>query len=91
MGLMRVLLVTTSFPSGPDDAAGPFVLRLMEALEEKDINCHVLTPASISGILEPLHSHILPAESLTMLEHELNLYLSLKHPQFTSATEVVYQ
>ena len=47
MGLMRVLLVTTSFPSGPDDAAGPFVLRLMEALEEKDINCHVLTPASI--------------------------------------------
>ena len=45
---MRVLHVTTSFPFGPDDAAGPFVLRLVEALEKRGVSCQVLTPASIA-------------------------------------------
>ena len=44
---MRVLHITTSFPFGPDDAAGPFVLRLVEALEKRNVSCQVLTPASI--------------------------------------------
>jgi glycosyltransferase involved in cell wall biosynthesis len=45
---LRILHLTTSFPSGPDDAAGPFVLRLFEAQEKLGIQCHVLTPASTS-------------------------------------------
>ena len=46
--LLRILHLTTSFPSGPDDAAGPFILRLFEALEKAGIRCRVLTPASTS-------------------------------------------
>jgi hypothetical protein len=42
------LHLTTSFPSGPDDVAGPFVLRLFEAQEKLGIQCRVLTPASTS-------------------------------------------
>ena len=45
---LRILHLTTSFPSGPDDAAGPFVLRLFEAQEKLGIQCRVLTPASTS-------------------------------------------
>ena len=45
---LRILLLTTSFPSTPDDAAGPFILRLFEALEKAGIRCRVLTPASTS-------------------------------------------
>jgi glycosyltransferase involved in cell wall biosynthesis len=45
---LRILHLTTSFPSGPDDAAGPFVLRLLEAQEKLGIQCRVLTPASTS-------------------------------------------
>jgi len=43
-----ILHLTTSFPSGPDDAAGPFILRLFEAQEKLGIQCRVLTPASTS-------------------------------------------
>jgi glycosyltransferase involved in cell wall biosynthesis len=43
---LRILHLTTSFPSGPDDAAGPFILRLFEAQEKLGIQCRVLTPAS---------------------------------------------
>jgi len=45
---LHILHLTTSFPSGPDDVAGPFVLRLIEAQEELGIQCRVLTPASTS-------------------------------------------
>ncbi|MEA3385931.1 MAG: glycosyltransferase, partial [Thermodesulfobacteriota bacterium] len=45
---LRILHLTTSFPSGPDDAAGSFVLRLFEAQEKLGIQCRVLTPASTS-------------------------------------------
>jgi glycosyltransferase involved in cell wall biosynthesis len=45
---LRILHLTTSFPSGPDDAAGPFILRLFEAQEKLGIQCRVLTPASTS-------------------------------------------
>ena len=43
---LRILHLTTSFPSNPDDASGPFVLRLLEALEKTGTMCRVLTPAS---------------------------------------------
>ncbi|MCK4603712.1 MAG: glycosyltransferase [Deltaproteobacteria bacterium] len=45
---LRILHLTTSFPLGPDDVAGPFVLRLFEAQEKLGIQCRVLTPASTS-------------------------------------------
>ncbi|MGB9496749.1 MAG: glycosyltransferase [Dissulfuribacterales bacterium] len=41
-----ILHLTTSFPSGPDDAAGLFIFRLFEAQEKLGIQCRVLTPAS---------------------------------------------
>jgi glycosyltransferase involved in cell wall biosynthesis len=44
---MRVLLLTTSFPANVNDTAGPFILRLVEALEEVGVRCHVLTPDTI--------------------------------------------
>ena len=50
---LRVLHLTTSFPSGPDDTAGPFVLRLFEAQERLGIQCRVLTPASTSPSIWP--------------------------------------
>jgi len=40
-----ILHLTTSFPSGPDDAAGLFIFRLFEAQEKLGIQCRVLTPA----------------------------------------------
>ncbi|MCK4425206.1 MAG: glycosyltransferase, partial [Deltaproteobacteria bacterium] len=43
---LRILHLTTSFPSGPDDVAGPFILRLIEALKKAGTQCSVLTPAS---------------------------------------------
>ncbi len=43
---MRALHIATSFPSGSEDASGPFVLRLMEAMEKRGTTCHVLTPAT---------------------------------------------
>ena len=43
---LRILHLTTSFPSNTDDATGPFVLRLLEALEKTGTECRVLTPAS---------------------------------------------
>jgi glycosyltransferase involved in cell wall biosynthesis len=45
---LRILHLTTSFPSGLDDAAGPFILRLIEALKKAGTQCRVLTPASTS-------------------------------------------
>ncbi len=43
---MRILIVTTSFPSNPDDASGAFVAKFMKALEQSGQSCCVLTPAS---------------------------------------------
>ena len=51
--LLRILHLTTSFPSGPDDIAGPFVLRLFEAEEKIGIQCRVLTPASTNPSIWP--------------------------------------
>ncbi len=47
---LKVLHVTTSFPSGPGDVAGPFILRLVESLQRDcHIECTVLTPGNTSG------------------------------------------
>lgn len=44
---MRVLHLTTSFPASENDAAGAFIYRLINALNKKGTECHVLTPATI--------------------------------------------
>lgn len=48
---MKVLYITTSFPSHPHDMAGIFVLNLARALvkESHDMECTVLTPAASSS------------------------------------------
>ncbi|OCC15887.1 Glycosyltransferase [Dissulfuribacter thermophilus] len=45
---MKVLHITTSFPSHSKDTAGPFILRLVRELEKtRDVSCTVLTPDGI--------------------------------------------
>lgn len=48
MADLRVLHVTTSYPSWPDDTAGPFIYRLVEAQKNLDnaLEIAVLTPAA---------------------------------------------
>ncbi len=43
---MKVLFLTHSFPRGPGDAAGSFVLRLAVALREEGIDTSVVAPAT---------------------------------------------
>jgi glycosyltransferase involved in cell wall biosynthesis len=43
---MRVLVLTTSYPRGPDDVAGAFVRDAVEHLREAGVDVEVVSPAS---------------------------------------------
>jgi len=43
---VRILHVTTSFPSGPKDFSGAFVYKLIKAQTQKGLKCKVLCPYS---------------------------------------------
>ena len=43
---MRVLVLTTSYPRGPDDVAGVFVRDAVEHLRQAGIEVTVVSPAS---------------------------------------------
>ena len=43
---MRVVVLTTSYPRGPDDVAGAFVRDAVEQLREAGIDVEVVSPAS---------------------------------------------
>ena len=49
MAVIKVLHVTTSFPSSADDTAGPFIYRLVENLQKGErVTCTILTPGGIT-------------------------------------------
>ena len=43
---MKVLVLTTSYPRGPDDAAGRFVAQAVDAARSRGIEVEVVSPAS---------------------------------------------
>ena len=43
---MKVLVLTTSYPRGPDDAAGRFVAQAVEAARARGVDVEVVSPAS---------------------------------------------
>lgn len=43
---LRILHLTTSFPQSPRDFSGLFVWRLIQALENEEVFCRILTPSS---------------------------------------------